>query len=94
MFVQLSSRNSNKRTTVQWIPNAPDVKMLRRWLPAAGCSDGLFQSEVMHGLSENFVDAQRCRIHNSLAEETNSDYHSYCGAIPMGQETPVPPRPQ
>jgi hypothetical protein len=53
-------------------PNAPDVKMLRRWLRAAGCSDGLFQSEVMHGSSENFVDAERCRIHNSLAEETNS----------------------
>ena len=46
--------------------------MLRRWLRAAGCSDGLFQSEVMHASSENLVDAARCRIHNSLAEEFNS----------------------
>src|ERR1700730_17247199 len=48
--------------------------MLRRWLDAAGCSAGLFQSEVMHASGEYLIDAVRCRAHGSLAEAISSGF--------------------
>ena len=71
--------------------------MLRRWLREAGHYASLFQS-VIHTSSEDLIDAARCRTHDSMTEEISSacvdQPQIYRGAIPMGQETPVPPRPQ
>jgi hypothetical protein len=40
------------------------------------------------------IDAVRCRTDYSMTEEISSRSRGYDEEIPMGQETPVPPRPQ